>query len=214
MREFWRSYVWGLGLLLLLPMVSPATAREPVVDATKPEPLGSPGSWLTDQDYPVAANLDGTEGRVGFQLEVGVDGRVVNCIITSSSGSDILDETTCTVIKERARFKTALNKENIPIPGSYNGRVTWRIPQNHALRLADYPKRLHLSFDVDENGVTENCKVMDNVGNATFVAALSRSVNPCEVMMKRNRPSPILDADGNPVKAHVETVTETKITPR
>lgn len=207
------SCALSAGLIAVaLPMA--VSAKDSKEKVAKAEPLANPGSWFSDEDYPVAANLDGTEGKAGFKLGIGLDGRVADCAITVGSGSEVLDETTCTILKQRARFKPATNAKGVIVPGVYSGMITWRIPQNHAVRLTDQHKRLSLAFDVDEEGVVENCKIVENIGNATYVASLSRVVDPCEVMTTRNRPTPVLDAEGNAIKVHVETTTETKITPR
>lgn len=214
MHMFWRGLNMGAMLLLPPTAAAPVAAKLPAKVAAKAEPLANPGTWVSDEDYPTAANLDGTEGRTGFKLDIGLDGRVTGCTITTGSGSEILDETTCTVLGQRARFKPATNAKGVAVPDTYTGRITWRIPQNHAVRLTDPHKRLSIAYDVDEEGAIENCKVLENVGNATYIAQLSRAVDPCEVMTKRNRPVPVLDADGNAIKVHIETSTETKITPR
>lgn len=52
--------------------------------ATKPEPLEDPGRWFGPDDYPLAASLDGLEGKTTFKLDVGPDGRVTSCTITSA----------------------------------------------------------------------------------------------------------------------------------
>ena len=177
-------------------------------------PVGSPGMWVTDDDYPVAATLDGVEGTAGFVLNLDADGRVADCKISSSTGSETLDETTCIVLKQRARFNPARDAKNSPIPDTYNGRITWRIPESHALPLANYPQRLKLAFDVNEDGSIESCKVLEKIGEPTFVPKLGRAVDPCDTMTRSKRPSPIIDADGNAIKAHVEILTDTRITPR
>lgn len=88
------------------------------------------------------------------------------------------------------------------------------MPETNAAGIAEYPKRLHLSYDVDESGAVENCSVKENVGNATFIAKLGKAVDPCDVMTRSKRLNPVIDADGNAVAAHVETIQETRITPR
>lgn len=201
----------------MLVTLSPAGAMAVAVaqDAvTKPEPLTSPDQWFSADDYPVAASLNGLEGKTVFKLGIATDGRVASCVITVSSGLESLDETACTILTQRARFKPALDRKNLPVVGSYTGRINWRLPENNAARIAEFPKRLHISYDVDANGAVENCSVKENMGNATYIPKLGKAVDPCSVMMQSKRLMPVIDADGNAIAAHVETINETRITPR
>lgn len=182
--------------------------------ATKPEPLQNPGEWFSADDYPVAASLDGLEGRTGFRLDIDTDGRVTGCAVTMGSGLELLDETACTILRQRARFKPAMNRKKAPVVGHYTGTVNWRMPEAHAIRIAEYPKRLRLSYDVDESGAVTACTVAENVGDATYVEKLGRSVDPCEMMKKSKYLTPTVDAQGEAIAVHVETISETKITPR
>src|SRR3546814_15684599 len=70
-------------------------------------PRSSPGSWLSDADYPSRAQREERSGTAGFRLEIGPDGRVTSCTITSSTGHSDLDEATCRLLPKRARFKPA-----------------------------------------------------------------------------------------------------------
>jgi len=72
------------------------------------QPRGNPGSWATDADYPQRALREERAGTTGFRVTVGADGRVVDCTVTSSSGSPDLDDATCKNVTRRARFKPAM----------------------------------------------------------------------------------------------------------
>jgi len=61
-------------------------------------------------------------------VTVGTDGRVVDCTITSSSGSPDLDAATCTNVTRRARFKPALENGQ-PVQATYSNRIRWVIPE-------------------------------------------------------------------------------------
>lgn len=200
--------------LAVVATTSASGASRPQEAITKPEPLEDPGRWFSPDDYPLAASLDGLEGKTTFKLGVGPDGRGTSCTVTISSGLESLDETACTILRQRARFKPALDRRNVPVVGSYGGRIDWRLPETNAARIAEFPKRLHISYDVDESGAIENCSVKENVGNATFIAKLGKTLDPCDVMIRSKRLNPVIDADGNAVAAHVETIQETRITPR
>ena len=91
-------------------------------------PQGRPGEWVTADDYPPAALRAGLEGRTGFRLDLGVDGRATGCTVTQSSGSDDLDRTACRLLERRAHFSAALGADGQPIASSYAGSVLWRAP--------------------------------------------------------------------------------------
>ena len=91
-------------------------------------PLGSPGKWATSDDYPTAELRREVEGTARFRVTVGVDGRVRNCEIVSSSGSPGLDRATCENVARRARFKPATDGTGAAVSGSYSNAIRWEIP--------------------------------------------------------------------------------------
>jgi len=97
-------------------MASPATPR------------GRPQDWVTTEDYPSSAMREGVQGVTGYRLEIGPDGKVTGCQITASSGSGILDDTTCKLLARRARFNPAKDASGAGMAASYSGRVRWQIP--------------------------------------------------------------------------------------
>jgi protein TonB len=68
------------------------------------------------------------EGTTGFRVTIGVDGRVIDCTVTQSSGHDDLDAATCTNVKRRARFEPAV-RNGEKVQGTYSNRVRWQIPK-------------------------------------------------------------------------------------
>jgi protein TonB len=62
-------------------------------------------------------------------VTVGSDGRVTDCQVTSSSGSQELDQTTCTLITRRARFRPAMS-DGQPTTGHYSSRIRWVVPKD------------------------------------------------------------------------------------
>ncbi|MGE3747394.1 MAG: energy transducer TonB [Sphingomonadaceae bacterium] len=97
--------------------------------AKPPQPRGRPQNWLSTDDYPSSAIREGVEGVTGYRLDIGTDGRVAGCSVTSSSGSRILDDTTCRLLSRRARFTPAQDAAGNPIASSYSGRTRWQIPE-------------------------------------------------------------------------------------
>ncbi|MEA3050626.1 MAG: periplasmic protein TonB [Sphingomonadales bacterium] len=85
-------------------------------------------SLFSDEDYPASAQRNGESGTTGFRLEVGSNGRVTGCQVTSSSGSAALDAATCRLLTSRARFTPAHDSSGQPTSDTYGGRITWRLP--------------------------------------------------------------------------------------
>ena len=92
-------------------------------------PVGSPGDWITTEDYPEEALKSGVEGTVDFSLSVTKGGAVSDCKILQSSGSEILDTETCSLLIERAQFEPAEATSN------YQSRVSWKIPPQPKMTL-------------------------------------------------------------------------------
>lgn len=86
-------------------------------------------SLFSDDDYPSSALSREESGTTGFRLEIGANGRVTNCTVTSSSGSSALDSTTCRLLRSRARYTPARDSDGNATADSANGRITWRLPQ-------------------------------------------------------------------------------------
>ncbi len=107
-------------------------AADKAVDGT----LGAPssraragsGNWLTNADYPDAAIRARESGVTGYKLDVGADGRVTACTITSSSGSTHLDSTACRLLARRARFTPARDANGNPTADVYVSRFRWVLP--------------------------------------------------------------------------------------
>lgn len=108
---------WGLDVAML------------VSAKVRPQPIGSPGRWVTNLDYPDAALRAGLQGNVTFLLKLAVDGSITECSIIRSSKVPLLDAATCELVKKRAKFKPALDMNDQPIIGYYFNRVRWDTPQ-------------------------------------------------------------------------------------
>lgn len=111
-------------LPLPLPLPSPSPGFAPV----GARPLGRPGLWVTNSDYPAGAMRRGEQGVTGFRVTVGADGRVRDCVVTRSSGSDELDRATCAKVSMRAKFAPASDSNGNPVAGSYANTIRWEIP--------------------------------------------------------------------------------------
>jgi protein TonB len=85
-------------------------------------------SYFSDDDYPPSALRAEEQGTTGFRLTIGPDGRVANCEVTSSSGSNALDQATCRILRSRARYTPARDQSGNPTSGTDQARVQWRLP--------------------------------------------------------------------------------------
>jgi protein TonB len=90
------------------------------------QPVG--GAWASAADYPTIDLRLGHQGTTRYLLSVSPAGGVTSCTITGSSGWPGLDEATCRLARQRARFGPALDDGGSATAGSYAGSVSWRIP--------------------------------------------------------------------------------------
>jgi protein TonB len=85
--------------------------------------------WLSGtidpDDYPENAFRRRIMGIVHLRFTVAPSGRVSDCTVTRSSGSDELDRTTCRLIVRRFRYRPATNGEGRPIPATIRGQHEW-----------------------------------------------------------------------------------------
>jgi TonB family protein len=111
-------------LSLLLPVALSAGA----VDATQcaPSPNG-PGPWVSVRDYPPQARRKGLQGNVGFTLDVSASGCPTKCVVTASSGHKVLDDETCRLMLERARFEPKLDENGAPVAATWSHVMRWRL---------------------------------------------------------------------------------------
>ena len=85
-------------------------------------------SYVSNDDYPDAALRNEEQGVTAFRLEVGPDGRVTSCTVTSSSGSSTLDNATCRIMKSRARFTPATDSSGRKVSDTTSSRIRWVLP--------------------------------------------------------------------------------------
>jgi len=95
---------------------------------------------------------------VSYQLEVNDEGKPHNCIITESSGSDVLDKATCDLVLQRAEFVPATDKKGRPIPFNYSDTLVWRSP-GYGSVYTIRPGVTQIDFYTGAGGVIANCKV-------------------------------------------------------
>lgn len=88
------------------------------------------GGRITDADYPRAAGRDGISGMVSLEYTIGIDGRVSDCAVVRSSGSALLDETTCRLVRQRYRYKPARDGQGRKVPDYRGGDHHWIVTES------------------------------------------------------------------------------------
>jgi protein TonB len=86
--------------------------------------------WFRDTEYPPEAWDHQKSGLTRVRGTIGTDGRVSDCVIIRGSGSLSLDETTCRLVEERARFMPARDAKGNPVPSRFVGGVDWRLRES------------------------------------------------------------------------------------
>lgn len=111
----------------------PRTLPRPVIPEPQlsvPLPANRPArpimlqSWFSSDDYPSQELAN--SGTTAFVVDVGPDGHARSCEVTQSSGSALLDEATCRVVTDRARFDPATDGKGRPIAGRFASSVGWQ----------------------------------------------------------------------------------------
>jgi TonB family protein len=131
----------ALPLAVMLAAAVPAAAPAKPQSGASARATANLVSLFSDEDYPAAAVRNREQGPVAFRLAVGADGRPTACTVTASSGSAILDSTTCRLLMERAHFEPARDSTGKPTTDSVTGRIVWRLPDEE---LGDPPPALML----------------------------------------------------------------------
>lgn len=82
-----------------------------------------------NDDYPREALAHGWEGVAVAELTIDARGKVKGCRIVQSTGYEVLDKTTCAVIRKRAKFVPDTDDAGRPIPGKVTTPpITWALP--------------------------------------------------------------------------------------
>ena len=107
---------------------APPPPPPPAVKVQPAKARANLASYFSDDDYPQDAIRNEQQGTTGVRLDIGPDGRVTNCTVTSSSGSSSLDSTTCRLLRSRARFTPATDSSGARTSDTTSTRIVWRLP--------------------------------------------------------------------------------------
>lgn len=109
------------------PAPAPTQTPAPAPAGTDPQPIGKVADWFPQDSYPPQALKLGQEGRTVFALDLDAMGRITGCHIVESSGSDLLDSTTCTQAIINGRFRPARDAQGRPVAGRWRSAMRWQL---------------------------------------------------------------------------------------
>ena len=114
---------------MLLPALLLLAAAQPAPPPTPTAGRANLAGLISMDDYPAEALRRGEQGTVRVEISVDAAGHASGCRVAMSSGSALLDDTTCSLLTARARFKPARDARGRPVPDVYRQAITWRITQ-------------------------------------------------------------------------------------
>jgi protein TonB len=138
------------------PPAPPAPKRKRGVVAAKAQ--ANLASYFTDDDYPAEAIRQEQQGTAAFQLSIDRAGKVTACEITRTSGSTILDQTTCRIMLERPRFEPARDRRGRAIEDKATGRIMWKLPEPENEFRMKMPERQTITYRILRDGSLADCK--------------------------------------------------------
>jgi protein TonB len=180
---------------------SPPPSPRPSGKERAVSPISNPSDWFTEDDYPASALREEVQGTVGFRLTIDAAGNPTACAITATSGSDALDQATCSLLLTRARFNPALDRKGKPIASSWSNRFKWVLPEPEIVP-GPQPFTYTMSFVVEPDGSATNCSSSDPSVDAS-------EKGPCG---KGQVFEPYRDASGQAVRRRVDMKMELTVT--
>lgn len=160
------------------------------------QPITNPGLWLTLNDF-TSFLRDYPQTLFAFEMEVGVDGRVSECTITTSSGSTEVDRLACILLRRRAKFVPAHDADGKPVASPYKGRFSWGNPPANSHMANDrrplildltvaslpssYVRPAQLKVHVGIDATIQDCTVEQTSGSTAVDRAACQQVRQMPV---------------------------------
>ena len=91
------------------------------------EPVRPLVTYFNSEDYPAQALDQGEDGTTSVVLLVDEKGVIQDCMIDGTSGIATIDAMTCIVIRKRAKFEPAVDREGKPAKGAFMQKVRWEL---------------------------------------------------------------------------------------
>lgn len=168
-------------------------------------PQGNPGEWVTTDDYPASALRNERTGTTAFRLTISPAGAVADCVVTESSGTPELDETTCAVIRERARFTPARDARGRAVQGVFSSRVRWMIPKDDGPKQ---PMEFVFSYLLGADGTVSDCRIEKRSGEVpSGVPPIGPAACPPGIAAQ-----PAIGPDGKPVTRRIRETHSVEVT--
>lgn len=203
------SGITAANLLISAALTQVAATPEPATRARMEG--GGVAALLSDDDYPKAAIDAEEQGTVGFAVAVGSDGKATGCRVTRSSGSTTLDQATCRIVLERAKFQPARDQQGKAVADLVKGRIMWRLPPPPKLQRFGYEATFDRAGKVidckpfaifDDGEAAETPKTTDK-GCATAAMA-----NYAPLIAMSQKPTPTLVLEGEIVRDPAQGLNE------
>ena len=120
----------GLRITILpQPATPPADPRS---ELPRPaQSIGPATAWFTQDDYPADAISQNAAGVTAVRFTIDTGGRIEDCTTVSSSGSQVLDDTTCAVLGANGRYWPARDATGKAIPQMGAFRIRWQLPPDN-----------------------------------------------------------------------------------
>ena len=114
--------------LIVTTVPAPGVPNNPVIGfaVTPPRSPRPLQSLISPDDYPAGAPRARPQEPLGVVLDVTPEGRVSGCKVLRSSGSAIVDASTCEILQRRARFIPARdNRTGLAVAGQVADVIRW-----------------------------------------------------------------------------------------
>lgn len=108
----------------------PAAPPAPAPSGTDPQPVGKVADWFPIDSYPPQARALGLEGRTAFALDIDALGRITQCRVLETSGSDLLDSATCTQAIINGRFRPGRDAAGKPMARAWQSAMRWKLAES------------------------------------------------------------------------------------
>lgn len=141
--------------------------------------VARPVGLITANDYPPSAIARNEQGSVLFKIVVRPDGVPDTCTILLSSGYKDLDDRTCNIVLERARFAPAIGLDNKAVYAVYRQVLSWALGRplppvdssdlelmvNQAPRGVSLPHEVQIAFFHGADGRFGRCSAVSGPKN-------------------------------------------------
>jgi TonB family protein len=191
---------------MFLLAVAALGASEPT-KVVAPEPI-KPEGWIRYVDYPDDALRQGQVGTTWFDVLIDEAGQPFGCKTVSSSEVKALDEVSCRLMMQRARFQPARDQFGAAVPSVFRRSASWTLdgngrrsapPVDVLLTVSRLPEgtkpEVLVNVVEDPDGRSEVCSVATSSGSDR----LDRIA--CDLVSKVQMADPLVGPTGTKVRA-------------